>query len=57
MDVSPKVIAVVTSPDEAREAVALGADILEVRIDLTAEEPQPLVESIFKLGKIGRAHV
>jgi len=50
MDVSPKVIAVVTSPDEAREAVALGADILEVRIDLAAEEPQPLVESIFKLG-------
>jgi 3-dehydroquinate dehydratase-1 len=51
MEFSPKVVAVVTSPEEARRALALGADVLEVRVDLAAKKPQPLVESIFKLGK------
>ncbi len=51
MVVIPKVVASVTSLDEAREAVALGADVLEVRVDLAAEEPQLLAESINRLGK------
>jgi 3-dehydroquinate dehydratase-1 len=51
MVVLPKVVAVVTSPEEAREAIALGADVLEVRADLSEEEPQLLVESIDGLDK------
>lgn len=51
MEFPPKVVATVTSMDEAKEAVSLGADIIEVRVDLLKEEPQPLVERIFKLNK------
>lgn len=48
MDISPKVVASVTTIDEAREAAALGADYLEVRVDLAGEEPQALVENIYR---------
>ncbi len=51
MEFPPKVVASVTSLDEAKEAISLGADIIEVRVDLVREEPQPLVEKIFKLNK------
>ena len=51
MEFPTKVVASVTSLDEAKEAVALGADVMEVRVDLAADEPQVLVESIFKLEK------
>jgi 3-dehydroquinate dehydratase-1 len=51
MEFPPKVVATVTSFDEAKEAVSLGADIIEVRVDLVNDEPQPLVEKIFKLNK------
>lgn len=51
MEFPPKVVATVTSLDEAKEAISLGADIIEVRVDLVKEEPQPLVEKIFKLNK------
>lgn len=51
MEFPPKVVASVTSLDEAKEAISLGADIIEVRVDLVREEPQPLVERIFKLNK------
>ena len=51
MDFPPKVVASVTSPDEAREAVVLGADIIEVRVDLASGAPETLVESIFQLDK------
>jgi 3-dehydroquinate dehydratase-1 len=51
MVVLPRVVAVATSLDEAKEAVALGADLLELRVDLAAEEPQHLAEGIVKLGK------
>jgi len=51
MEFPPKVVASVTSLDEAKEAASLGADIIEVRADLVREEPQPLVENIFRLNK------
>ncbi|WP_174589696.1 type I 3-dehydroquinate dehydratase [Methanocella conradii] len=51
MDLYPKVVASVASLDDAREAVRLGADMLEVRADLAMEEPQILVERAFRLGK------
>jgi len=44
----PKVVASVTSKDDAREAVALGADLVELRVDLAAGDPQALVESIYR---------
>ncbi len=51
MDFPTKVVAAVTSLDEATEGVALGADVLEVRVDLAQEKPQLLVESIYRLNK------
>jgi 3-dehydroquinate dehydratase-1 len=51
MEFSPKVVATVTSPDEAKEAVALGADVIEARVDLAAEEPQLFVEKVDELDK------
>ena len=51
MDIPTKVVASVTSLEEAREAVALGADVIEVRVDLAPEEPQALVEGIYRLNK------
>ncbi len=51
MVVLPKVVAVVTSRDEAREAISLGADVLEVRVDLAAEEPRILIQDIDMLNK------
>ncbi len=51
MEFPPKVVATVMSLDEAKEAVSLGSDIIEVRVDLVKEEPQSLVERIFKLNK------
>jgi 3-dehydroquinate dehydratase-1 len=51
MDFPPKVVAPVTSLDEAKEAVALGADIIEARVDLAAEEPERLAEGIYRLNK------
>lgn len=51
MEFPTKVVASVTSLDEAKEGVALGADVLEVRVDLAQEKPQLLVESIFRLNK------
>ncbi len=51
MVVLTKVVASVTSLDEAKEAVALGADVIEARVDLAAEEPQLLVESMDGLDK------
>ncbi len=47
MDFPPKVVASVTSKDEAKEAESLGADIIEVRVDLAEGDPQALVESIY----------
>ncbi|AFC98887.1 3-dehydroquinate dehydratase, type I [Methanocella conradii HZ254] len=51
MDFFPKVVASVASLDDAREAVRLGADMIEVRVDLASEDPPVLVEKIFRLGK------
>lgn len=51
MDFPRKVVASVTTLNEAKEAVALGADIIEARVDLAAEVPRVLVENIFKLDK------
>ena len=51
MDFPPKVVASVTSPEEAKEALELGADIIEVRVDLASGAPEALVESIFQLDK------
>lgn len=51
MDFSPKVVASVTSLDEAKDAVALGADVIEARVDLAAEEPLLFVESLDELDK------
>jgi 3-dehydroquinate dehydratase I len=51
MDFPPKVVASVTTLHEAKEAVALGADIIEARVDLATEIPRVLVEKIFKLDK------
>jgi 3-dehydroquinate dehydratase-1 len=46
MDFPPKVVASVTSRDDAREAASLGADLVEIRVDLVEEDPQALVRSI-----------
>lgn len=51
MDFPPKVVASVTSPEEAKEAVALGADVIEVRVDLADDEPEILVEEIYRLDR------
>jgi 3-dehydroquinate dehydratase-1 len=51
MEFSPKVVASVKSLDEAKEAVALGADVIEARVDLAAEEPQLFVENVDELDK------
>ncbi len=37
--------------DEAEEAVGLGADIVEARVDLAAEAPELFVEGVSRLGK------
>ncbi len=47
----PKVVASVASHGQAREAVRLGADMIEVRVDLAREDPQILIEKVFRLGK------
>lgn len=47
MNFPPKVVASVTSGNEAKEALALGADIVEVRVDLASGNPVSLVESIY----------
>src|SRR5512147_2675000 len=46
MDFPPKVVASVTSRDDAREAASLGADLVEIRVDLVEEDPQALVQGI-----------
>jgi 3-dehydroquinate dehydratase-1 len=51
MDSFPKVVASVASLDDAGEAVRLGADMIEVRVDLASEDPQILLEKVFRLGK------
>jgi 3-dehydroquinate dehydratase-1 len=48
MDFPPKVVASVTTRDDAREAASLGADLVEVRVDLAEGNPQELVESIYR---------
>lgn len=49
MDFPPKVVASVTSLEEAKEALELGADVIEIRVDLAPGDPQTLVESIYRL--------
>ncbi|HTY92079.1 MAG TPA: type I 3-dehydroquinate dehydratase [Methanocella sp.] len=51
MEFPTKVVASVTSLDEAKEGVALGADVIEVRVDLAQEKPQQLVESVYRLNR------
>ena len=48
MDFPPKVVASVTSRDDAREAALLGADLVEIRVDLVEEDPRALVESVYR---------
>jgi 3-dehydroquinate dehydratase-1 len=48
MDFPPKVVASVTTKDDAREAASLGADLVEIRVDLVAGDPQALVESVYR---------
>jgi 3-dehydroquinate dehydratase-1 len=48
MDFPPKVVASVTTKDDAKEAASLGADLVEVRVDLAAEDPEALVQSIYR---------
>lgn len=50
MDFPPKVVASVVSPEEAKEAKALGADIIEVRVDLLHGDALQAAESIYSLG-------
>lgn len=50
MDFPPKVVASVVSPEEAKEANALGADIIEVRVDLLHGDALPAAENIYSLG-------
>lgn len=50
MDFPPKVVAAVASLEEAREAKALGADIIEMRVDLLHGDPLTIVESTYRLG-------
>jgi 3-dehydroquinate dehydratase I len=47
MDVPPKVVAVASSRAEAEEAVRLGADLIEVRVDLVDDDPVSLVKSLY----------
>lgn len=48
MDFPPKVVASVTTKDDAKEAASLGADLVEVRVDLAAEDPETLVQGIYR---------
>ncbi len=48
MDFPPKVVASVTTKDDAKEAASLGADLVEVRVDLAGEDPEALVQSIYR---------
>ncbi|MGA9139001.1 MAG: type I 3-dehydroquinate dehydratase [Methanocella sp.] len=48
MDFPPRVVASVTSRDDAREAASLGADLIEIRIDLAGEDPETLVQGIYR---------
>jgi 3-dehydroquinate dehydratase I len=50
MDFPPKVVASVTSRDDAREAASLGADLVEIRVDLVEEDSRTLVESVYRDG-------
>lgn len=50
MDFPPKVVASVTSIEEAKDAKKLGTDIIEVRVDLLHGDALSAVESIFSLG-------
>ncbi len=50
MDFPTKVVASVTSLEEAKEALELGADIIEIRVDLAPGDPLALVESIYRLN-------
>jgi 3-dehydroquinate dehydratase-1 len=50
MDFPPKVVASVTSLEEAKEALALGTDIIEARVDLASGSPGVFVENVYKLG-------
>jgi len=50
MDFPPKVIGVASSLEEAKEALKLGADVIEVRVDLASGEPLALVENIYRLN-------
>lgn len=47
MDFPPKVVASVSTKDDAREAVLLGADVVEVRVDLAGSGGAGLVEEIY----------
>lgn len=51
MEFPIKVVASVASLAEAEEARALGADVIEVRVDLAREAPGPLVEGIYRLDR------
>ncbi|MCD1294390.1 type I 3-dehydroquinate dehydratase [Methanocella sp. CWC-04] len=53
MDFPPKVVASITSMEEAIEAIGLGADIVEVRVDLSTEKPLPMIEGIYEDLKCG----
>lgn len=48
MDFPPKVVASVTSRDDAREAASLGADLVEIRVDLAAGDPEALVKNVYR---------
>jgi 3-dehydroquinate dehydratase I len=50
MDFPPKVVASVTSLEEAQEAQELGADVIEARVDLASGEPTAFVEGVYRLG-------
>lgn len=47
MNFPPKVVASIVNKEEAKEAMALGADIVEVRADIAMGDPAALVESIY----------
>lgn len=51
MDFPPKVVASVTSLEEAKEALELGADVIEARVDLAPGEPAAFVEDVYRLGR------
>jgi 3-dehydroquinate dehydratase I len=44
----PQVVASITSRDDAREAASLGADLVEIRVDLIESDPLELVESVYR---------